>query len=118
VVQQAKTKVNQLFHWAEQAICGALYKGTKVQERLLVDNTDEKVDLMAFMGGLQSFIFMFSLAKNTLTNMTEFMSKAQKHMNAKDTISNQRSQDLGESSQLDECQILHIEPLNSYLLNP
>jgi hypothetical protein len=30
MVQQAKTRIDQLFHRAEQANCGELYTGTKV----------------------------------------------------------------------------------------
>ncbi|XP_059629950.1 uncharacterized protein LOC132272898 [Cornus florida] len=49
----------------------------------LVEDVDDKVALTAFMGGLQTFKFLFFLSKEAPTSMTELMVRAWKHMNAR-----------------------------------
>jgi hypothetical protein len=44
-------------------------------------------------------VFLYTLTGNPSTSMAEFMSKGQKFMNAEDTMSTQKGQDQGESSQ-------------------
>ena len=44
---------------------------------LLVDGADDKVVLMAFISGLQSGDFLFSIYKDPPTIMTEMMYEAQ-----------------------------------------
>ncbi|XP_059639573.1 uncharacterized protein LOC132281943 [Cornus florida] len=51
-------------------------------EMLQVEEVDDKVALTAFMGGLQTSKFLFSLSKEAPTSMTELMVRARKHMNA------------------------------------
>ena len=51
-----------------------------------VDEADDKVHLTAFKARLKSREFMVSLAKNPLKTMAEMLSKAQKYMNAEDTL--------------------------------
>ena len=47
------------------------------KEMLLVDEADDKVVLMAFISGLQSGDFLFSIYKDPPTIMTEMMYEAQ-----------------------------------------
>ena len=56
------------------------------RETLKVDETDNKVQLTTFKGGLKSREFMASLAKNPPKTMAEMLLKAQKYMNAKDAL--------------------------------
>ena len=53
---------------------------------LEVDELDDKVQLMTFKAGLKSRDFMVSLAKNPPKTMAEVLLKAQKYMNAEDTL--------------------------------
>jgi hypothetical protein len=69
------------------------------REMMLVDDIDEKVALTTPTRGMRSSKFVISLTENPSTSMAEFMSKGQKFMNAEDTMSTQKGQDQGESSQ-------------------
>ena len=51
-----------------------------------VDEVDDKVQLTTFKAGLKSREFMVSLAKNPLKTMAEMILKAQKYMNAENTL--------------------------------
>ena len=53
---------------------------------LLVDGADGKVVLTAFIFGLQSGDFLFSVYKDPLNTMTEMMYEAQRHMNGEEAI--------------------------------
>ena len=55
-------------------------------EALQVAENDDKVILTAFMAGLRSSDFLFSLSKNPPTTMATLLSKAQKYMNAEDSL--------------------------------
>ncbi|XP_059635311.1 uncharacterized protein LOC132277472 [Cornus florida] len=59
----------------------------------LVEEVDDKVALTAFVGGLQTSKFLFSLSKEAPTSMTELMVRAWKHMNAKDAMNAQKNKD-------------------------
>jgi hypothetical protein len=69
------------------------------REMMLVDDIDEKVVLKTPTGGMRSSKFVISLTKNPSTSMAEFMSKGQKFMNVEATMSTQKGQEQGESSQ-------------------
>ena len=56
------------------------------REILEVDETNDKVQLTNFKVGLKSREFMVSLAKNPPKMMAEMLLKAQKYMNAEDTL--------------------------------
>ena len=56
------------------------------RETLEVDEADDKVQLMTFKAGLRSRDLMASLIKNPPKTMAEMLLKAQKYMNAKDTL--------------------------------
>ena len=56
------------------------------RETLEVDEVDNKVQLTTFKARLKSREFMVSLAKNPPKIMAEMLLKAQKYMNAKDTL--------------------------------
>ncbi|XP_059627389.1 uncharacterized protein LOC132270212 [Cornus florida] len=58
-----------------------------------VEEVDDKVALTAFMGGLQTSKFLFSLSKEAPTSMTELMVKAWKHMNAEDAMNARKNKD-------------------------
>ena len=51
-----------------------------------MDETDDKVQLTTFKAGLRSRDLMASLAKNPPKTMAEMLLKAQKYMNAEDTL--------------------------------
>ncbi|XP_030949965.1 uncharacterized protein LOC115973866 [Quercus lobata] len=55
-------------------------------ETLEVEKTDEKVQLTTFKAGLRSRNLVASLAKNPPKTMAEMLLKAQKYMNAEDTL--------------------------------
>ncbi|XP_059629876.1 uncharacterized protein LOC132272805 [Cornus florida] len=56
-------------------------------EMLQVDKADDKVTLTAFMGGLHTSRFLFSLSKEPPTSMAELLVRARKHINAEDVMS-------------------------------
>ncbi|XP_059663839.1 uncharacterized protein LOC132309562 [Cornus florida] len=60
---------------------------------LQVEDVDGKVALTAFMGGLQTSKFLFSLSKEAPTSMTELMVRAWKHMNAEDAMNARKNKD-------------------------
>ena len=53
---------------------------------LEVDESDDKVQLTTFKAGLKSRDFVVSVAKNPPKTMAEALLKAQKYMNAEDTL--------------------------------
>ncbi|KAF5930484.1 hypothetical protein HYC85_031357 [Camellia sinensis] len=55
-------------------------------EALQVAKNDDKVILTAFMAGLRSSDFLFSLSKNPPISMATLLFKAQKYMNAEDSL--------------------------------
>ncbi|CAL5420073.1 unnamed protein product [Camellia sinensis] len=55
-------------------------------EALQVAENDDKVILTAFMAGLRSSDFLFSLSKNPPTTMAALLSKAQRYMNVEDSL--------------------------------
>ena len=56
------------------------------RETLEVDEADDKVQLTTFKAGLRSRDLVASLTKNPLKTMIEMLFKAQKYMNAKDSV--------------------------------
>uniref|UniRef100_A0A2N9G172 Integrase catalytic domain-containing protein n=1 Tax=Fagus sylvatica TaxID=28930 RepID=A0A2N9G172_FAGSY len=56
------------------------------KETLLVDEADDKVVLIAFIFGLQSGDFLFSVYKDPPASMAEMMYEAQRHMNGKEAL--------------------------------
>ena len=56
------------------------------RETLEVDEVDNKVQLTTFKAGLRSRDLMASLAKNPPKTMAEMLLKAQKYMNAENTL--------------------------------
>ena len=56
------------------------------RKTLEVDEADDKVQLTTFKAGLRSKDLVVSLAKNPPKMMTEMLLKAQKYMNAEDTL--------------------------------
>lgn len=56
------------------------------RETLEVDEADDKVQLTTFKAGLRSRDLVASLTKNPPKTMAEMLLKAQKYMNAKDTL--------------------------------
>ncbi|XP_059668817.1 uncharacterized protein LOC132313897 [Cornus florida] len=71
-----------------EALCD--YIGQFNIEMLQVDEVDDKVALTAFMGGLQSSKFLFSLSKDPPNTMAKLLIEAQKHMNAKDAMNSRK----------------------------
>ncbi|XP_059639467.1 uncharacterized protein LOC132281816 [Cornus florida] len=59
----------------------------------LVEEVDDKVAFTAFMGGLQTSKFLFSLSKEAPTSMTKLMVRAWKHMNAEDAMNARKNKD-------------------------
>ena len=53
---------------------------------LEVDEVEDKVQLTTFKVGLRSKEFVVALAKSPSASMTELLIKAQKYMNAEDTL--------------------------------
>ncbi|XP_059654509.1 uncharacterized protein LOC132301255 [Cornus florida] len=60
---------------------------------LQVEEMDDKAALTAFMGGLQTSKFLFSLSKEAPTSMTNLMVRARKHMNAEDAMNVRKNKD-------------------------
>jgi hypothetical protein len=56
------------------------------KEMLLVDGADDKVVLTAFISGLQSGDFLFSVYKDPPSTMTEMMYEAQRYMNGEEAL--------------------------------
>ena len=56
------------------------------RETLKVDEADDKVQLTTFKAGLRSRDLVASLVKNPPKTMAEMLLKAQKYMNAEDTL--------------------------------
>jgi hypothetical protein len=56
------------------------------KETLLVDGADDKVVLTAFIFGLQSRDFLFSVYKDPPSTMTEMMYEAQRHINGEEAL--------------------------------
>ena len=56
------------------------------KETLLVDGVDDKVVLTAFISGLQSGDFLFSVYKDPPNTMAEMMYEAQQHMNGEEAL--------------------------------
>uniref|UniRef100_A0A2N9FD92 Integrase catalytic domain-containing protein n=1 Tax=Fagus sylvatica TaxID=28930 RepID=A0A2N9FD92_FAGSY len=56
------------------------------KETLLVDGADNKVVLTAFIFGLQSGDFLFSVYKDPPSTMTEMMYEAQRYMNGEEAL--------------------------------
>ena len=56
------------------------------QEALSIDETDDKILVVAFMNGLWKGKFLFSLYKNDLKTMSEVLYRATKYMNAEDAL--------------------------------
>ncbi|XP_059663782.1 uncharacterized protein LOC132309495 [Cornus florida] len=55
-------------------------------EMLQVEEADDKVALAAFMGGLQTSRFLFSLSEKPPTSMAELLVRAKKHINVEDAM--------------------------------
>ncbi|XP_059658966.1 uncharacterized protein LOC132305323 [Cornus florida] len=70
-------------------------------EMLQVEEVDDKVALTAFIGGLQTSKFLFSLSKEAPTSMTELMVRVRKHMNAEDAMNARKNKD-GEDKRSDK----------------
>jgi ribonuclease HI len=56
------------------------------KETLLVDGADDKVVLTAFISGLQSGDFLFSVFRDPPSTMTEMMYEAQRYMNGEEAL--------------------------------
>jgi hypothetical protein len=56
------------------------------KETLLVDGADNKIVLTAFISGLQSGDFLFSVYKDPPSTMTEMMYEAQRYMNGEEAL--------------------------------
>uniref|UniRef100_A0A2N9ESH3 Uncharacterized protein n=1 Tax=Fagus sylvatica TaxID=28930 RepID=A0A2N9ESH3_FAGSY len=56
------------------------------KETLLVDGADDKMVLTAFISGLQSGDFLFSVYKDPPNTMTEMMYEAQRYMNGEEAL--------------------------------
>lgn len=63
-----------------------------------MDDVDDKVAVMAFMSGLRTHKFQFSLAKEPPKNMSDLILRAQKHMNVEDAMNVRRDRDGDTSS--------------------
>ena len=85
--QRPKRLANHLFT-IKQGEKETLWSYVKrfTRETLEVDEVDNKVQLTTFKARLKSREFMVSLAKNPPKIMAEMLLKAQKYMNAKDTL--------------------------------
>ena len=68
------------------------------EEILQVEEPDDKVSMTAFLGGLRSSSFLFSVMKRPPRSMPELLAKAQKNMNAEDITRARR----GETSRTGE----------------
>ena len=56
------------------------------KEGLFIDETNDKVRVIAFTNKLQSREFLSSIYKNDLKMMVDMLYKATKYMNAKDAM--------------------------------
>ena len=56
------------------------------KEAFSIDETDDKILVVAFMNGLQKDKFLFSLYKNDSKTMLDVLYKAIEYMNAKDAL--------------------------------
>ena len=56
------------------------------KEGLFIDETNDKVRVIAFTNKLQSRKFLSSIYKNDLKMMVDMLYKATKYMNAKDAM--------------------------------
>jgi hypothetical protein len=56
-----------------------------------VDGADDKMVLTAFISGLQSGDFLFSVYKDPPTSMSEMMYEAQRYMNGEDALQARRN---------------------------
>ncbi|XP_059638773.1 uncharacterized protein LOC132281054 [Cornus florida] len=70
-------------------------------EMLQVDEADDKVALTAFMGGLHTSRFLFSLSKEPPTSMAKLLVRARKHMNVEDAMSARKGKE-GEDKKADK----------------
>ena len=72
------------------------------KEDIQVESVDDKVTINACIVGLWSGQFLFNLTQDPPQTMAELMLRAQKHMNAEETLSARRSravQEVGGTSQ-------------------
>jgi hypothetical protein len=63
------------------------------KESMQVDNADDQVAIAAYMSGLRPGQFLFSLSAEPPTNMAELMMRAQRQMNAEDTLTAHRNRE-------------------------
>ncbi|XP_059663781.1 uncharacterized protein LOC132309494 [Cornus florida] len=70
-------------------------------EMLQVEEADDKVALTAFMGGLQTSRFLFSLSEEPPTSMAELLVRAKRHMNAEDAMITRKGKE-GEDKKSDK----------------
>ncbi|XP_059629713.1 uncharacterized protein LOC132272621 [Cornus florida] len=70
-------------------------------EMLQVEEADDKEALAAFMGGLQTSRFLFSLLEEPPTNMAELLVRAKRHMNAEDAMMARKGKE-GEDKKADK----------------
>ncbi|XP_059658664.1 uncharacterized protein LOC132304990 [Cornus florida] len=82
------------------------YIGRFNTEMLQVDDVDDKVTLTAFMGGLQSSKFLFSLSKDPPNSMVELLIKAQKYMNTEDAMNSRKGKRVHDKKGDKKSQIL------------
>ena len=68
------------------------YLGRFNEEVLQVEEPDDKVALAAFIAGLRTSSFMFSVIKRPPASMPELLSRAQKYMNAEDVTKASRDE--------------------------
>ena len=68
------------------------------EEVLQIEEPDDKVSMTAFLAGLRSSSFLFSITTRPPRSMSELLAKAQKYMNAEDITKARR----GESSRARE----------------
>ncbi|XP_059658677.1 uncharacterized protein LOC132305006 [Cornus florida] len=96
-MQDLRTRVKDVMQAMKgkgQATVNDLQKGKPLRgyisrfnaDMLQVEEVDDKVALTAFMGGLQTSKFLFSLSKEAPTSMTKLMVRAWKHMNAENAM--------------------------------
>ena len=57
------------------------------KKALLIDETDDKILVAAFINGLRKGKFLFSLYKNDPKTMSEVLYRVTKYMNAEDVLS-------------------------------
>uniref|UniRef100_A0A2N9EHN4 Uncharacterized protein n=1 Tax=Fagus sylvatica TaxID=28930 RepID=A0A2N9EHN4_FAGSY len=80
------------------------------KETLLVDGADDKVVLTAFISGLQSGDFLFSVYKDPPTSMSEMMYEAQRYMNGENAL---QARDTGKKRRNDYADLPTNETLES-----